>query len=263
MQPSEGTEKSLEDETWLDPDIASMELSYPEKSGLQVYRNYTRAFEKHAIKVFIDTIDSEPIELDDLRRLFDQIRTEDPRFLPVIVCAFADDVLKDTFKRTLPDGIPGGRSGMLGGYGALSDLAKRIQLAYAFDVLSSDLMLEFDRLRGVRNKISHSWTVPDLENLLKTSPLNQMHRMEAMLTLPRQLSNEFGQGRKLITAFRLRLVWVTARLVYESAAYARAKAAKLQPIKALYDAEAKPIWLRQIATLASDATREIAKRDLG
>ena len=37
------------DEDWFDPDIAAMKLEYLEKSGLQVYRNYTRAFEEHAI----------------------------------------------------------------------------------------------------------------------------------------------------------------------------------------------------------------------
>jgi hypothetical protein len=42
---------------------------------------------------------------------------------------------------------------MFGGYGALSDLAKRIQLAYALDILSPDLMEELDRLRSARNAI--------------------------------------------------------------------------------------------------------------
>jgi hypothetical protein len=86
------------------------------------------------------------------------------RFLPVIACAFADDVLKATFKEVLPDRIPGRKASMFSGYGALSDLAKRIQLAHAFDVLSPDLMEELDRLRSARNAISHSWNIDSLKD---------------------------------------------------------------------------------------------------
>ena len=32
-------------EDWFDDDIAAMELNYAEKSGLQIYRNYTKSFE--------------------------------------------------------------------------------------------------------------------------------------------------------------------------------------------------------------------------
>jgi hypothetical protein len=44
------------DENWIDPDIAAMNLSYGEKAGLQIYRNYTRSFEEHAVKRFVETI---------------------------------------------------------------------------------------------------------------------------------------------------------------------------------------------------------------
>jgi hypothetical protein len=129
------------DEEWFDPDIAAMELGYDEKAGLQIYRNYTRSFEKHAIKRFIETIDREELDLKDLNQLINLIAKEDARFLPVIVCAFADNLLTDVFKSVLPDDIPGGISGMFGGYGPLSSFAKKIQMAYAFDVLSSDLAI--------------------------------------------------------------------------------------------------------------------------
>jgi hypothetical protein len=42
------------DEDWFDPDIAAMKLGYGEKAGLQIYRNYTRSFEEHAIKKFVE-----------------------------------------------------------------------------------------------------------------------------------------------------------------------------------------------------------------
>ncbi|MER9704724.1 hypothetical protein NKJ10_10855 [Mesorhizobium sp. M0204] len=40
-------------EEWVDPDILAMKLDDGEKSGLQIYRNYTRAFEKSAIDKFV------------------------------------------------------------------------------------------------------------------------------------------------------------------------------------------------------------------
>jgi hypothetical protein len=252
--------RQAEDQSWIDPDLAALNLSYPEKAGLQVYRNYSTKFEEFAIKHFIEQIDKESLPLDDLERLLGHIVSEEARFLPVIVCAFADDVLKAAFKERLPDGIPGGRSRMLGGYGALSDFAKRIQLAYAFDVLSRDLMLELDMLRSVRNKISHSWTIPDLEKLLATVPLNRMHKMEEMLAPPFGLPEAFANGSKPIEAFRIRLAWISARLVYEAAAYDRAKAARLTPYKVLYG-ETKPLWLRGVAKLAAKATAEITRNE--
>src|SRR4051794_17545986 len=99
-----------DDQDWLDPDIAAMQLGYDEKAGLQIYRNYTRSFEAHAIKKFVEAIDQESIDLADLRRLMSLITYEEARFLPVIVFAFVDDLLKETFKAVLPDGIPGGKA---------------------------------------------------------------------------------------------------------------------------------------------------------
>jgi hypothetical protein len=52
----------------VDPDIAAMKLEYLEKSGLQIYRNYTRAFEEHAIKRFVEALNLEPLNLTDFRR---------------------------------------------------------------------------------------------------------------------------------------------------------------------------------------------------
>jgi len=63
------------------------------------------------------------------------IQKEDVKFVPVIACAFADEELAEMFKAFLPDGIPGGKKGLLGSFGPLSNLFNRIQFAYAFDSL--------------------------------------------------------------------------------------------------------------------------------
>jgi len=48
-----------------------------------------------------------------------------------------------------------------------------------------------------------------------------------------------------------------SRLVYEAAAYHRAKAANLHPQHALYD-DPPPKWLRLVGEVALDASRQIA-----
>ena len=245
------------DEDWFDTDIAAMDLSYGEKAGLQIYRNYTRSFEEHAIKQFIDAIDREVLDLGSLRRLADLIVSEDARFLPVIVCAFADETLKAVFKQTLPERIPGGIAAMLNGYGPLSDLSKRIRLAYAFNVLSPDLMEEMDRLRSARNDISHSWDVSSLDEFFTKGRLADMHRIEESLSEKDSLEEFSGELSPLV-AFRIRLIWIVARLVYEAAAYNRAKEARLRPVAALYGNPA-PKWLSDVAEIALAASRRAVK----
>jgi len=45
-----------------DPDIARKRLSDGEKDGLQLYRNYSRAFEKHAIERFAAETDADKFD---------------------------------------------------------------------------------------------------------------------------------------------------------------------------------------------------------
>jgi hypothetical protein len=246
------------DEDWFDSDIAEMKLGYGEKAGLQIYRNYTRSFEKHAVKRFVESINLEALDLGNYQRLVDLIISEEARFLPVIVCAFADDLLRETFKTVLPDGVPGGKKNMLGGYGPLSDLAKRIQLAYAFDVFSPDLMLDLDRVRTARNAIAHSWDIDQLGDILGHGRLADIHPVEELLAEREVITKEFADGLAPLAAFRIRLIWITGRLVYESVAYNRAKQARLRPENALYGWPI-PKWLSDISSIALDATRKIAR----
>lgn len=246
-----------EDDDWFDPDVSALSLSYGEKAGLQIYRNYTRSFEDHAVKQFTETLDREQLDVDPLRRLVTLVSSEDARFVPVIACAFADETLKEVFRLSLPEGVPGGRAGMLGGYGPLADLSKRIQMAHAFDVMSRDLMIELDHLRSARNAISHNWDVAPLSEFYKEGRIAQMFRVEDMLARRPELASEFATRLDDLMRFRVRVVWLLCRLVYEAKSYHRAKAARLTPHRALYGTPATK-WLGTIAEIALDATRAIA-----
>ena len=141
------------DDAWLDADLREMNLSYAEKSGLQIYRNYTRSFEEHNIGRFRDALNNDEHDFSALVQLTHLLVHEDIRFTPVILCGYADDALKSVFMDVLPADVPGGRSSMLSGYGPLSTLSERIRLAHAFTVLSQDLMTQLDAVRKVRARL--------------------------------------------------------------------------------------------------------------
>lgn len=138
------------------PDIAALDLSEVEKNGLQVFRNYTIAFEKRAAEHFVTESNRSKYDTAQLDGILNLIVTEDVRFLPVIACSFADEQLEEMFKREVPESVPGGRSSMLSGYGSLSRFSQRIQVAYAFGWMSPDVLEELEKLRKIRNDTSHS-----------------------------------------------------------------------------------------------------------
>lgn len=244
---------------WFDADIAAMDLGYGEKAGLQIYRNYTRSFEDHALKKFVEAMDGEDFDAAPLRRLVSLVSEEDARFVPVIACAYADDTLRDVFKAALRDDVPGGKSSLLGGYGPLADLSKRIQLAHAFEVMSPDLMLEVDHLRVARNAISHSWDVSSLSDFYTGGRIAQMFRVEDLVLEKSDLGEDFSKRFDDEGRFRVRVIWLLCRLAYEAKSYQRAKAAKLTPQRALYGQPATK-WLQLVAGIAVDATRAIASQ---
>ncbi len=244
------------DENWFDPDIDAMHLDYGEKAGLQIYRNYTRAFEDHAIKRFRDVLKREPFDLAALKKINMLLVDEDIRFLPVIVCAYGDELLESTFRDMLPDGIPGGKASMFGPYGPLSDLSKRIRLAYAFDILSPDLLKELDHVRAARNTISHTWDSHALKDFYIASRVSELFPVEGLLEERGRLSAILVSSLDSASAFRVRLVWIVGRLTYEAAAYQRAKRARLEPARALYLDEGTS-WLADVATECMTTTTKI------
>ena len=247
------------EDTWFDPDIESLELDWGEKAGLQIYRNYTRSFEDNAIAKFRETLARESLDVADLTKVISFLLEEDLRFLPVISCGYADDLLKMAFRKALPDGVPGGTAEMFGGYGPLSDLSKRIRLAYAFDVVSADLMLALDKVRVARNRISHDWDLTKIEGFHQSGRVSELEPIELYISDRAQRHPELDAELDSSSAFRVRLIWLVGRLTYEATAYHRAKAARLSPFRALYE-DGGSAWLQQISTVCMDATLVLVER---
>ena len=95
-----------------DKDIANLDMSEEEKNGLQVFRDYKPSFDDHAEKSFTEEIDGESFDVEHLERGLGLMTDEDARFLPVIACAYADDLLEAMFKAEMPDDVPGGKSAL-------------------------------------------------------------------------------------------------------------------------------------------------------
>ena len=252
----------MSEDDWFDPDINAMELSWGEKAGLQIYRNYTRSFESHALAKFREALNREALDLAELEKLTALIATEDLRFIPIIVCAFGDDLLEQALKRSIPDGVPGGKAKLFSSYGPLSDLSKRIQMASAFDVVSVDLMYDLDRVRTTRNKISHSWDLSTLSDFYSSGRAADLFPIEVNLAeralRDPELRTLLGPG----AAFRVRVIWLAGRLRYETAFYGLAKKARLSPGRALYE-DGGTEWLKKVAAICMDATVAVVRAGQG
>ena len=242
-------------DSW-DPDIAALSLTDVEKNGLQVFRNYTSAFEKSAAERFVSESNRTDYDSSKLNGILSLIVVEDVRFLPVIACSFSDEQLEGMFKREIPSGVPGGRSSMLSGYGSLSRFSQRIQVAYAFNWMGTDILEELDRLRKIRNDTSHSWDINSVRGKLDLLIDGRMTKIEEQLGDGIRLPERFWERLPKEAIFRIRLIWILGRCFYESHLYAAAIKLRLNPQLALYGEE-KTNLLVCVAAKCLEATKEV------
>lgn len=242
-------------DSW-DSDIAALSLTDIEKNGLQVFRNYTRAFEMRAAERFVSESNSAEYDTSKLNGILNLILAEDVRFLPVIACSFSDEQLEEMFKREIPSGVPGGRSSMLSGYGSLSQFSQRIQVAYAFNWMSYDILEELDRLRKIRNDTSHSWDINSVRSKLDTLIDCHMIKIEEQLGDGIRLPERFWETLPKEALFRVRLIWLLGRCFYESHLFAAAIKRRLNPQLALYG-EAKTNLLVCVSAKCVTTTKEV------
>jgi hypothetical protein len=242
----------------LDSDIAAMKLSDGEKWGLQVYRNYSRAFGEHRVKVFAER--AAPFEAEV--KLFEQVAalvvSEEARVVPVIAAAYADDRLEEMFKREISEGVPGGRSALMSGFGPLARFSQRIQMAFAFGWLSKDLLIEFDHIRKIRNDLSHKWDIELLERRMKELIEEKQTPFEEQLGDGVRLPENFHESMQPLDRFRVRAIWMLGRLTYETRLWVPALKAGIAPEEALYGPNA-PLMLRAIAAISVASTKTVAR----
>lgn len=243
----------------LDQDIATMTLSDGEKWGLQVYRNYSRAFGVHRVKRFIEQASPFDTEVQLFEKVAALVVSEEARVIPVIVAAYADDRLEEMFKREIPDNVPGGRSALMSGFGPLARLSQRIQMAFAFGWLSKDLLIEFDHIRKIRNDLSHKWDIELLEQRMKELIEEKQTPFEEELGDGVRLPENFHESMQPLDRFRVRTIWMLGRLTYETRLWVPAVKAGIAPEEALYGPNS-PIMLRSIASISVEFTKVIASK---
>ncbi|HFT7412119.1 TPA: hypothetical protein ACOD9X_004541 [Stenotrophomonas maltophilia] len=241
-----------------DEDISCLGISDYEKNGLQVYRNYTLAFERERLKRFVGHVDRAATDTAGLEKVLDHLLSIEVRTAPVVVCAYVDDELARMFRREIPADVPGGRSDLLTGYGSLSRLSQRIQISHAFNWLSADLATELNVLRKLRNEISHSWNLDDLEAKIDRVVKHGQKRIETVLLPPDDLLIERMESLPLGQIFRVRLIWILARAFYECELWAKAVKARLDPFDAIYG-EPRTNLLSAVSKIATNATIQILR----
>lgn len=218
---------------WLDNDIASMDLSDPEKNGLQFFRNFEKAIAKKRVETFVTEASWDPEVIPAFEQFTNLMVEEEERSLPVIACAYADDLLKDMFLRELPRHVPAGPKDLVTGYGPLANFSSRVKLAFAFGWGSEDVLGELDLIRKLRNEISHKWRTSEFEAKLVDLVENRQSPIENMLEDAKHFPNGLGELTRQ-QRLRVRLIWVLGRLTYESQLWVPALKARLRPFHVLY-----------------------------
>jgi hypothetical protein len=223
---------------------------------LQVFRNYSKAFDKKAAERFVAECNDIAYDTDSLDGILKLLIVEDIRFLPVVSCSFADEQFKDMFKREIPSEVPGGRSSMLSGFGSLSRFSQRLQIAFSFNWMASDVISELNKLRKIRNDTSHTWDINSIRCKLDALIADRMMRVEEFLGDGERLPKAFWKSLSSESIFRVRLIWLLARCFYESHLYPVAVKHRLDPRAALYG-EARTDLLVSIAAKCESATKEV------
>lgn len=236
-----------------DADIEAMNLTVTEKEGLQVFRNYSKLFEEQRAKRFAAETASAPALLAQLSDVLRLIVQEEPRALPVIACAYADDAFKTMYQREIAVDVPGGRSSLLSGFGPLARLSQRIQMAFAFEWLSKDMLIELDHLRRLRNDLAHKWDKALLEKRTKDLIDQLQFPLEKSLGDGTRLPSGFDEDLEPTQRLRIRLIWILGRLTYETHVWVKALKAGL-PASVLYGPHA-PAMLSEVAGICVDFTR--------
>lgn len=242
--------------TIWDPDIATLNITETEKNGIQVFRNYQKSFDKAASLKFIEETDLRQFDLSPLIRILSILASDDFRFLPVFFCSFADDQLEAMFRREISESVPGGKASLLSGFGGLSRFSQRIQMAFVFQWMSEGLLLETDKIRKVRNDVSHSWDIESLRSKIFSVIDQQIHSVEDQLIENGHISQDELNKIDKDKILRVRLAWLVGRFFYEALLYPTVVKRRLDQGSTLYGTK-KPKLLSMISKCCLNTTNFI------
>lgn len=137
-----------------DHDIEALDLSEIEKSGLQVYRNYTKAFQKKRAEHVAEEAARLEFNFPRFEAHLDEIMRASLEHAVLAAVAMADELLGEMYRRERRERLK--VSDMLGPLGPLGDFNKRLKVAALAGLIDEDDLTFFDELRKVRNRIAHS-----------------------------------------------------------------------------------------------------------
>ncbi|OCY31909.1 hypothetical protein BFR75_08590 [Acinetobacter pittii] len=231
-----------------DKDIELLNLNDIEKNGLQIYRNYTRAFKEQRIKDFIHECDKKEYEgLKKLEQVLGLIIKEDMKYLPIILCSYADERFEKQLKNIIPEGVPGGTKSILDGFGSLSSFSNRIQVAYIFNLIDKEVLLELNSFRKIRNDFAHQWDLDKNNMKLKGGIDSRKLKIEDILLNNGQISDELDEEKK----WKCHLIWLVGRIFYETELYFYCQQQRLDPNEVLYAKKSRPQLLKDISKLCN------------
>jgi hypothetical protein len=131
-------------------------------------------------------------------------------------------------------------------------------MAFAFDWLSKDLLIELDLIRKLRNDLSHRWDKVLLERRMQELIEEKQAPLEEKLGDGVRLPENFHASMDPLDRFKVRSIWMLGRLTYETRLWVPAIKAGISPQEALYGPNA-PAMLRAIAAISVESTKKIAR----
>lgn len=228
VKPPHMDENDPEVSPFWDLDIAAMNLTYVEKNGLQIYRNYQNSFQLFKIGEFRKSMEVSDDNVQNLETILDLLASDDLRICVIALCAFAEEMLSEAIQSASEHLSAKERKQIFSPLGPLSSLSSKILLCKLFSVLSDQILDNVEKLRLTRNKIAHGYGGGLLE--IEINEIVQGAVFDAKNIIEKFI-NEVGERHSA----RLLMMLVACRLMYEKLFWYKCKMAAIDSAEVLYN----------------------------
>ncbi len=245
--------------TVISSEIDALNLSYAEKLGLQLYKNYNTAFTEKRDSEIIEEINAIEFDFSDLERFTHAYEKEPLSVSIILACSFADECLLRLIKSVSPKDVIGRKADIFGSYGPFSSLSRKITLTHYFGIATPDMLEGLDKLRNIRNKLSHNWDISKIsETALDIDPATHFPIDEMLANRP----NWFQGARIPLTkekVFRIKTIWLICMLYYQSKYNALILNKGVRKFQIIFEGSPKP--LVAISSIAIESSSRIVKNE--